>query len=247
MSVVTLVSALGVARGVHAFDFNEHRMVGEGGYAHACYLLRAAYKASEAAPATPCVNDKCVDSKALDKGRLDKARLDLACPQGQYGSELSRAFGQAVAVSADYVAAPEDLGSIDGLRNALSVTYYATLALHNSTHFHPVVHERWRSYHADAMRVAAQASSPRDTAARFEEVFRLLAFGGHFLQDSFAAGHMGFNRPASAPVASLGFHDLYGQIGRVVATRGDIAHRDAWVTYGDGHLCYANDEHGEFV
>ena len=66
------------------------------------------------------------------------------------------------------------------------------------------------------------------------------AFADHYLQDSFAAGHMGFNRAASSAAAAKSFHDAWNARGRVATDR--AGHR--WVTFGDGRLDDPANEEG---
>ena len=72
----------------------------------------------------------------------------------------------------------------------------------------------------------------------FEEAIYDSAFGDHFLQDSFASGHMGFNRPASSAAAAKVFHDEWNRRGRTVSNR----RGEVWKTYGDGRLETENRE-----
>ena len=66
------------------------------------------------------------------------------------------------------------------------------------------------------------------------------AFADHVLQDSFAAGHMGFNRRASSASAAKRFHDVWNVRGRVVFDRNGAS----WTTYGDGKLDDAENAAG---
>jgi hypothetical protein len=58
------------------------------------------------------------------------------------------------------------------------------------------------------------------------------AFADHYLQDSYASGHMGFNRRASSAAAAKVFHDYWNRRGRVVSNRAGAR----WLAYGDGRL-----------
>src|SRR5690606_30792840 len=57
-------------------------------------------------------------------------------------------------------------------------------------------------------------------------------YADHFLQDSYCAGHMGFNRSASSIAATSAFHDLWNKRGRTVRNRAG----ETWVTRGDSYL-----------
>jgi hypothetical protein len=145
-------------------------------------------------------------------------------------------YGQSIAIAGDHVGTPEELMSSHGQIVAASIVNYASLALENVTHFHPEALRNWRAYHDQALELATK-DHPNATAARdFATVFYTSAFADHFLQDAFAAGHSGFNRPASGAVASKVFHDVWNQTGRLVKSSTGVC----WVQYGDGKLRYAS-------
>jgi hypothetical protein len=73
--------------------------------------------------------------------------------------------------------------------------------------------------------------------ADFEAALAIEAFAQHYLQDSFASGHMGFNRVASSNASALVYHDHWSQRGRCVANQKN----EAWYTYGDGYLAGSSD------
>ena len=92
----------------------------------------------------------------------------------------------------------------------------------------------WVEYHGAAIREALAASSADGLAkvTALQLALQESAFADHFLQDAFAAGHMGFNRTASSASASKSFHDAWNARGRVVTDRNG----DRWITFGDGRL-----------
>jgi hypothetical protein len=121
-----------------------------------------------------------------------------------------------------------------GASVATSKTNYLRLALRNGSHFHPQATREWREIHAQAITEALAASQMQGVLQfeAFETAFAHSAFADHFLQDCFASGHMGFNRPASSAAASLVFHDTWNKHGRRVVNR----RGEAWLTYGDSYL-----------
>ena len=119
---------------------------------------------------------------------------------------------------------------------------YYLLALENSAHFNPTSTRSWAEYHQQAI-VYALAGAAGEGLTSVEQLQLALfesAFADHYLQDSFAAGHMGFNRAASSAAAAKSFHDAWNARGRVATDR--AGHR--WVTFGDGRLDNPANEEG---
>lgn len=209
-----------------AWLFDEHTELGSQGYRDACADLardlRLDVQPKPAPAGRPAPPDPCMTA-ANDT----TARWCLACRN--FPPLL---YGQSVAIAGDHVGTPAELMSSSGQIVAASVANYASLALENVTHFHPEAARTWRAFHDDAL-VLATKDYPSGPAARdFALVFYTAAFADHFLQDAFAAGHAGFNRPASGAVASKAFHDVWNQTGRLVKS----ATGACWVQYGDGKL-----------
>ena len=103
--------------------------------------------------------------------------------------------------------------------------------------------QSWADYHGKAIDEALAGARGRwagTTVRRFQLALQESAFANHFLQDSFAAGHMGFNRTASSAAASKSFHDAWNDRGRIVSDRNG----DRWVTFGDGWLNRPENEGG---
>jgi hypothetical protein len=201
-------------RAAHAWTTTEHQEIGAASYLAACTEV-------EALVTTP--------------GRADeaaRARFEIAC--GANRAIVAVIYGDATAIAGDFVGHPEELLSPAGAWRFSSPKHYYLLALENSAHFNPMSTESWREYHQDALREAL-AAARAEGLPRFdhwEQALRENAFADHMLQDSFAAGHMGFNRRASSAAAAKAFHDHWNARGRVVTDRGG----DTWTTYGDGKL-----------
>src|SRR5262249_43122889 len=100
----------------------------------------------------------------------------------------------------------------------------------------PMAPLTWRSHHTIALTIAIAAARPSadymEQVDAFWAAFYENAFADHFLQDSFSAGHSGFNRPSSPPSASYGYHGLWNERGKLFR---DSANRE-WRSFGDDHL-----------
>jgi hypothetical protein len=193
-----------------AWTYLEHTEIGQESYRRACTDLE----------------------KTIDKANRRQALLyEIACARLPVKAQL---YGQAVALAGDRFTSPDDFRASGSGWKAASRKQYLSLALTNNTHFHPIAPRQWRKYHKQALNHGAAASklAGLDAVERFELAVFHNAFADHFLHDSFAAGHMGFNRPASSVAASLAFHDAWNEKGRTVRDRlGRV-----WTTYGDGGL-----------
>lgn len=187
----------------------EHRALGTEAYRAACQRL--------------------VERK--DRDPQTAQRYAIACSNIEVTSLL---YGQGNSVGGDWVSEPNELLTASGASIVATKPNYWKLALTNSAHFHPLATREWRDFHKQAIQDALAASQMVgvDQLQGFEVAFAESAFGDHFLQDSFAAGHMGFNRPGSSASAAKAFHDEWGRRGRHITNR----RGDAWFTYGDGRL-----------
>lgn len=187
----------------------EHRAIGTEAYIAACERL----------------------ADRANRDEQTAQRYSVACSNLQVTALL---YGQGSAVSGDWVSEPNELVSATGAIRALKRTNYYRLALTNSAHFHPLATREWRDFHSLAIATALAASRMQgaEQIQGFEQAFTESAFGDHFLQDCFAAGHMGFNRPASSAGASKVFHDEWNARGRRVTNR----RGETWFTNGDGRL-----------
>lgn len=200
------LAAPGTASG---FSGREHRALGTESYLAACARL----------------------APLKDRDPATASRYELACGNLQVQAFL---YGQASRVSGDFLADPNDFVTALGVSAVTQNRHYWKLALTNIAHFHPLATREWRSFHQDAITEALAAAKLQGMAQieGFEQAFYDSAFGDHFLQDSFAAGHMAFNRAASSVAAAKGYHDEWNERGRWVSNRkGEV-----WKTYGDGRL-----------
>ncbi|HWU85758.1 MAG TPA: hypothetical protein VN253_00680, partial [Kofleriaceae bacterium] len=192
-----------------SFSGREHRAIGAESYIAACDRL----------------------APLKDRDPATASRYALACGNLQVQALI---YGQATRVSGDFLADPNDFMTALGVSVVTQSRNYWKLALTNVAHFHPLATREWRSFHDDAIAEALAAVKLQGKAQieGFEQAFYDSAFGDHFLQDSFAAGHMGFNRPASSAGAAKAYHDEWNERGRWVSNRkGEV-----WKTYGDGRL-----------
>lgn len=196
-------------RNVSAWSGREHRALGTEAYLAACERV-AARKGQDAAT---------------------QLRYEIACGNLEVTSFL---YGQGNSVGGDWVSQPNELLSAAGSAIVTTKPNYWRLALTNSAHFHPLATREWRDFHKQAIADALAASQLQgvEQIERFEQAFAESAFGDHFLQDSFASGHMGFNRPGSSASAAKGYHDEWTRRGRRVANRKG----ESWFTLGDGRL-----------
>lgn len=195
----------------------EHRALGAESYTAACKRLE----------------------EKKDRDAATASRFQLAC-----GNLTTQAFiyGQGTRVSGDFLASPADFVTALGVSNITKNRHFWKLALENWAHFHPLATREWRDFHKVATEEALAASKLEGVAQieAFEQAFYDSAFGDHFLQDSFAAGHMGFNRAGSSAAASKGYHDEWGERGRWISNRRGAV----WKTYGDGRLDIPENREG---
>ena len=197
-----------------AWQTVEHQEIGRQAYLGACAELRATLAARK--PPDPRV----------------AARLERAC--GANMAVFARLYGDATAIAGDFLGHPTEFLSQTGAWRFSSKKYYYLLALENSAHFNPTSTRSWAEYHQQAIAyaLAAGAAEGLPLVEQLQLAIFENAFADHYLQDSFAAGHMGFNRAASSAAAAKSFHDTWNGRGRVVTDRAG----DRWVTFGDGRL-----------
>lgn len=215
--VVLVLLQLALPEVARAWDFTEHRYIGESSFEAACRRLENKYR---------------IDVPML-------ARLELACgPRDVHGKPRTRAqlYGQATAVAGDHLSSPDEFLSNTAPELVHSFFKYVGLALENESHFVPSAPRNWRTFHLKGEQLAVGCRA-RDLEgltlqAEFEHAFYNQAFGDHFLQDSFSAGHSGFARVASRPSVAGAMHDKFNAIGRRLQDgRGEI-----WYAFGDGRL-----------
>jgi hypothetical protein len=200
----------------------EHQAIGRAAYLQACHDL-AAIVAARPPPSS---------GVAL--------RLEEAC--GRNTAALADIYGDATAIAGDFLGEPSEFMSLAGAWRWRSRKSYWLLALENSQHFNPMATREWASYHQQAVEEGLAGARAEGLAAvdRFELMLKESAFADHFLQDSFAAGHMGFNRTATSAAAAKSFHDRWNARGRVVTDRAG----SRWVTFGDERLENPENQEG---
>lgn len=211
---VLVAGTLASPRPAAAFNLEEHLEIGRGGYLAACAMLNEMKDA--ASPAA-------------------RRRLELAC---QDPENLAIHYGQFVGLSGDHVSI-DQLGTVHGDIDAENLIVYLKLAIQNADHFFPANVRKYEEIHDRALDLAASAAAMAKTEEAWLQVrkqfwlaFYASAFADHFLQDTYAAGHGSFNRPASTPAASRGYHNVLNDEGMILR---DAAGR-IWVSYGDGKL-----------
>jgi hypothetical protein len=211
------MAPLAFASTAHAWASVEHQEIGRTAYARACADLTATVTSR----GTP---------RATDAGVT--ARFRRVC--GDNLSVLARLYGDATAIAGDFLGHPSEFLSQTGAWRFHSNKSYYLLALENSAHFNPTSTRSWADYHQQAIAyaLAGAAGEGLTTVEQFQLALFESAFADHYLQDSFAAGHMGFNRAASSAAAAKSFHDAWNARGRVATDRAG----DRWVTFGDGRL-----------
>ncbi|MDX2092940.1 MAG: hypothetical protein SFX73_34135 [Kofleriaceae bacterium] len=209
MRLVVVVSLLLTTAPAWAWRSREHRALGTEAYIAVCKRLEP----------------------LKDRDAATAQRFAIACNNLDVQALL---YGQACNVSGDFAGSPGDMLTALGAGIVTKRSNYLLLALTNGAHFQPIATREWRHFHQLALSGALAAAKKQGAAqiAAFEEAFYDSAFGDHFLQDSFAAGHMGFNRHASSAAAAKSFHDEWNERGRMVRNRKG----ETWRTYGDNYL-----------
>jgi hypothetical protein len=213
---------LGAPPAARAWGSREHRELGASSYLAACARLATELGGRAGA------------------GTDARQRLEWVC--GNNARVLANLYGEATSLAGDFLAQPSDFLSTRGLWAFRNKKHYWLLALENSEHFHPLATLSWRDHHRRAVDHALEAARTQGLAslAALEQATHESAFADHFLHDSFAAGHMGFNRTASSAAASKAFHDSWSGRGRVVTDRAGRR----WRTYGDHRLDSKENEDG---
>jgi hypothetical protein len=207
-----LLASVACSNAARGWGSHEHEEIGMEGYQQACAMLE---REGTTRPSLP----------------RREERMRLACGQVETAAHV---YGQATSLGGDNFAAAKDFFTAAGFGKVWSRIHHALLARVNWSHFHPFASRDWRDHHKRALELAGEAARADgvDMVAGFERAFFESAFGDHFLQDGFAAGHMGFNRPASSAAAAYAFHNAWNQRGRTVHNRKG----DTWITHGDNFL-----------
>jgi hypothetical protein len=221
MHRAALLALLLSSRRARAWGTHEHEEMGTEGYRQACAMLE---REGTTRPSLP--------------GR--EMRMRIACAQIDVSAHV---YGQATSLGGDNFAEPGAFFTAAGFGKVWSRVHHALLARVNTSHFHPFASRDWREHHTLALEHAREAASldGMEMVAGFERAFFESAYADHFLQDGFAAGHMGFNRPASSGAAAYEFHNLWNARGRLVHNRNG----DTWVTLGDNLLDDPRNEAGK--
>lgn len=221
-SLVIVAALLG-----SGWDYLEHVSIGAESYRQACESLGTTLGITKPA-ATSSGLMPPAPTPTADAAMQE--RFTIACDNLDIASQL---YGQATALAGDRFTGPADFMSTRAGWKAASRKHYYSLALANTTHFHPYAPREWWRYHRDAVAHAVDASKKTglDAVEAFQTSLFEGAFADHFLHDAFSSGHMGFNRAASSAAASLVFHDQWNSRGRVIRDRAGRS----WKTYGDGY------------
>lgn len=212
--MAAIAAILASPSAARAWGSTEHQEIGRTSYLRACAEIAAAVAA------------KGVASRAVAE------RLEIACGLNLEAS--AEIYGDATALAGDFLDHPSEFISQAGAWRFKSRKSYWLLALENSDHFNPMATRSWAEYHAAAITegLAASLADGLGAVIGYQLAIQESAFADHFLQDSFAAGHMGFNRTASSAAAAKSFHDAWNKRGRIVSDRNG----ERWVTFGDGDL-----------
>jgi hypothetical protein len=213
-AVVGLLTSLAAPRAC-AWATVEHQEIGRWSYLQACAQLARTLSAA----GTPAQAGAA-------------ARMERVC--GRNREVMAHVYGDGTAIAGDFLGHPSEFVSQAGAWRFSSKKHYYLLALENSAHFNPTATRSWAEYHLAALAFALSAAAARGLASleQLQSAFFENAFADHYLHDSFAAGHMGFNRAASSAAAAKAFHDAWNERGRVVTDRAGTR----WRTYGDGRL-----------
>ena len=214
MVALDLLATLASPSKAHAWASVEHQEIGRTAYLRACADLTAT-----------------MTSRGASDPRVE-ARLQRVC--GGSLPVLAKLYGDGTAIAGDFLGHPSEFLSQTGAWRFHSKKSYYLLALENSAHFNPTSTRSWAEYHQQAITYAltGAAGEGLTTVEQLQLALFESAFADHYLQDSFAAGHMGFNRAASSAAAAKSFHDAWNARGRVATDRAG----DHWVTFGDGRL-----------
>jgi len=205
--------------GASAWGYVEHYSLGRESYTNACKDLAEPWFKHE-----------------IEKDDEKYRRYLIACEDP---SLHSNQYGQFTALSGDHLDANNTQGTKSDIA-AKNFVEYLIRAVQDADHFHPAAPLKWREYHERALKAALKATGDEPYLEQVDDfwlAFYLNAFGDHFLQDSFAAGHSGFNRPSSTPSASYNFHKEMNARGKLLR---DGAGRE-WFTFGDDHLEFSNN------
>ena len=192
----------------YGWNFDEHVELGESSFQNACNFIEDVYGEAEA----------ILENGLETTERFEALSTILSCSDD--GTD-ARIYGLRSALSGDHVDDPQVFLNQSAETLALSWVNYGNLALSNADHFWPEVKRTWRHYHDLAVKFSISAYknwASENYNKADEEIKSALAFSAfadHFLQDSFATGHLGFARSSTLQNPSLIFHDYWNAVGRV--------------------------------
>lgn len=111
---------------------------------------------------------------------------------------------------------PEDLNGryLSELRSRLSLQAWA--ARNNDSHFQSQAMMSWWFWHRDAVLTAAYGNAVKGQPTGSERLFAGLfmnAISNHYLEDSFAPGHVITPREGMHDAAAISMHDYYNRVG----------------------------------
>jgi hypothetical protein len=207
-----------------AWNGNEHITIGSEAYYLAC---KSVLKNHEAAT-----------GEIANRKELACRAIALPVSDGAFGLREGYAYdalaGEWSALAADHTRSADELTQVALGDVVADYRLFTMMAVSNYRHFHPASVTSWRAEHLKSLQAAAAAarSAGIERIEGFEKALAIQAFAQHYLQDSFSAGHMGFNRVASSNAAALAYHNAASRTGRCVENLNGVA----WFTYGDDHL-----------
>ncbi len=215
-AVFVIVFLMAAVPGAHAYKGFEHRQVSRD-----ALQIALDHLARPCSPAEP----RCCGPLPLTE--LDKANLRAL--QEESASNIS--YGDAVAF-VDYVLDPIKLlekdATITGLpgwpkdlnedflfRLRSRPTLHAFAAQGNDSHFQSHAMMSWWLWHRHAVFAAAHGNAPSGPPGS-ERLFSGLfmnAISNHYLQDSFAPGHVVTPREGMHDASAISMHDYYNRVG----------------------------------
>jgi hypothetical protein len=191
----------------------------------------------------------CRDLRDRYASEDEQGRVSFFCGPKEGGDgyleTMAETYGYACAYSGDHSSSPEEVQ--DNFRMLASLSRYAELASQNVDHFHPKVTVAYSRYQDAAFDHALKASVAASNGRLYEVflgTFYNNAFADHFLQDSFCACHMGFNRANAGAAAMKIAHDsIKGRPRSVMLRSGEII---AVCGDGDFSALFGNHAHATY-
>jgi hypothetical protein len=235
-----VLAMIGVSPSAYAWDSPEHVAISRSAYAQACKDLRQVspidrQEAIRLEAVCPAKVEEIARSECRPSTTMDDLR-DATSSAG-YPFAFADLVSRGASLAGDYFQRTEDFDSVEADRRLPSLFSYLMLASDNADHFYPRVTIRMNEEIVAAEELANEAylaanDVPKHNLLLGRAAIHLM-FALHFAQDSFAAGHMGFNRAGSSAGPSQRLHAAFNDVGRVVQTRDGAPLR----LYGDQHYC----------